>query len=341
MTTHVYVGLAGETAANRPMQSGLYRLAVGDEHWEVVTRGLPEAPAIRAIATDPQNAETVFVGTQHGPYRSADRGDHWEKVDIADHGLPVWSLAFDPRDPKVMYAGYENCEVFRSEDGGEHWAQLPVSVRFPEVTVSPGSNPAKRVLRLAVSPSSSSEIYGAIEVGGVIRSLDGGEHWENMSHGQYVNDDTVDMHGVLVGRWRPGSVLAIGRAGLFCSTDRGEHWASARLEPLNPKGQTYCRDIREVPGDPKTIWVAAGANFQSDVGVLFRSKDGGASWARVDMGVKPRSTMFAMAFDERHPQRMFCATTGGEVFASEDGGKLWTERPLPEGATQVYAVACA
>ena len=45
---------------------------------------------------------------------------------------------------------------------------------------------------------------GAIEFGGVIRSLDGGEHWENMSHGQYVNDDTVDMHGVLVGRWRPG-----------------------------------------------------------------------------------------------------------------------------------------
>ncbi|PYM94555.1 MAG: hypothetical protein DME08_17715, partial [Candidatus Rokuibacteriota bacterium] len=86
-----------------------------------------------------------------------------------------------------------------------------------------------------------------IEVGGVIRSLDGGEHWDNMSHGQYVNDDTVDMHGVLVGRWRPGLVFAIGRAGLFSSTDQGEHWASARLEPLNPKGQTYCRDIREVP----------------------------------------------------------------------------------------------
>ena len=149
-----------------------------------------------------------------------------------------------------------------------------------------------------------------------------------MSHGQYVNDDTVDMHGVLVGRWRPGMVLAIGRAGLFSSADQGEHWASARLEPLNPKGQTYCRDIREVPGDPKTIWVAAGANFQSDVGVLFRSKDGGVSWTRVDMGVKPKTTMFAIAFDERQPKRMYCATSGGEVFASEDGGESWAERPL-------------
>jgi photosystem II stability/assembly factor-like uncharacterized protein len=176
----------------------------------------------------------------------------------------------------------------------------------------------------------------------VIRSLDGGEHWENVSHGQYLNDDTVDMHGVLVARWRPGTVLAIGRAGLFSSTDQGAHWASARLEPLNDKGQTYCRDIREVPGDPKTIWLAAGASFfGSDLGVLFRSKDGGTSWSRVDMGVKPRATMFAIAFDERQPRRMFAATGGGEVFASEDGGTSWAERPLPAGATQVYAMGCA
>jgi photosystem II stability/assembly factor-like uncharacterized protein len=340
-TPYVYVGLAGETAPGRPVKSGLYRMAVGDDRWELATRGLPEAPAIRAIATHPELAGTVYVGTQHGPYRSTDHGEHWERLDIPDHGLPVWSLAFDPRDAKVLYAGYENCEIFRSGDGGEHWRQLPVTVRFPEITVAPGANPAKRVLELAVNPADRNEVYGAIEVGGIIRSLDGGEHWENMSHGQYLNDDTVDMHGVLVARWRPGTILAISRAGLFSSADRGGHWASAGLEPLNAKGQTYCRDIQEVPGDPKTIWVAAGANFQSDVGALFRSTDGGVSWSRVDMGVKPETTVFALAFDERQPRRMYCATTVGEVFASEDGGQSWFERHLPEGATQVYAMGCA
>ena len=340
-TSYVYVGLAGETAPGRPIKSGLYRMAVGDDRWEQLTRGLPEAPAIRAIAAHPRHPEIVYVGTQHGPYRSTDHGERWEPLDIPDHGLPVWSLLFDPRDANVLYAGYENCEIFRSEDGGNRWQQLPVTVRFPEVTVAAGANPAKRVLELCANPASPDELYGAIEVGGIIRSLDGGLHWENMSHGQYVNDDTVDMHGVLVGRWRPGTVFGIGRAGLFRSTDRGEHWASARLEPLNPKGQTYCRDIREVPGDPKTIWVAAGANFQSDVGVLFRSADGGQSWARVDMGVTPKTTMFAIVFDERQPKRMYCATSGGEVFTSDDGGQTWAERPLPEGATQVYAMGCA
>jgi len=226
-TSFVYVGLAGETAPGRPIKSGLYRMASGDDRWELVTRGLPEAPAIRAIATHPENSEIVYVGTQAGPYRSTDHGERWERVAISDHGLPVWSLLFDPRDSSVMYAGYENCEIFRSEDGGERWQQLPVTVRFPEVTVAPGANPAKRVLELAANPANPSELYGAIEVGGVIRSLDGGEHWDNMSHGQYVNDDTVDMHGVLVGRWRPGLVFAIGRAGLFSSTDQGEHWERA------------------------------------------------------------------------------------------------------------------
>jgi len=141
-----------------------------------------EAPAIRAIATDPEHADTVYVGTQHGPYRSTDNGEHWEKVDVPDHGSPVWSLAFDPHDGKLLYAGYENCEIFRSDDGGEHWQQLR-DVRFPEVTVAPGANPAKRVLKLAVNPANPDEVYGAIEVGGVIRSLDRGEHWQNMSHG--------------------------------------------------------------------------------------------------------------------------------------------------------------
>lgn len=343
MTSHksyVYVGLAGETAPGRVIQSGLYRMAEGDEEWQLLTKGLPQAPAIRAIAVHPYQPEIVYAGTQNGPYRSTDHGEHWEKVAVPDHGLPVWSLLFHPRDPNVMYAGYESCEIYRSEDCGETWRQLPVSVRFPEVTMAPGANPAKRILMMDASVADLNALYGAVEVGGIIRTLDGGEHWDNLSHGLYMNDDLVDMHGVLVSSWRPGTVFSIARAGMFRSSDWGDHWVHVPLEPLNPKGQTYCRSIREVPGDPKTIWVAAGANFRSDLGVLFRSVDGGLTFERVDLGFQPKSTMFGIAFDEREPRRMYCATSGGEVFASQDGGRSWIARPLPEGATQIYALAC-
>jgi photosystem II stability/assembly factor-like uncharacterized protein len=338
--SHVYVGLAGETAPGRPIQSGLYRMADGDDGWESLTRGLPEAPAIRAIAVHPQKPEVVYAGTQDGPYRSADHGDHWEKVNVSDHGLPVWSLLFHPRDPSVMYAGYESCEIYRSEDSGETWRQLPVSVQFPQVTTGPGANLAKRILMMSASAANSDELYGAIEVGGIIRTLDGGDHWENLSHGMYVNDDAVDMHGVLVSSLRPGTVFGIARAGLFCSADRGDHWSYVNLGPLNEKGQTYCRFICETPGDPKTIWVAGGPAFRSNKGVLFRSADGGLNWEQADLGFQPSSTMFGIACDQRHPSRMYCATNGGEVFGSSDGGQTWQAHSLPEGATQVYSLAC-
>src|SRR4030095_10385689 len=131
-TSYVYAGLAGETAPGRPVESGLYRMAADDHRWELMTHGLPEAPTIRAFATHPERAGTVVVGTQHGPYRSTDHGEHWERLDIPDHGSPVWSLLFDPRDSRVLYAGYENCEIFRSEDEGEDWRALPADARLPQ-----------------------------------------------------------------------------------------------------------------------------------------------------------------------------------------------------------------
>src|SRR5437588_87078 len=199
LRSYLYLGLAGETGPGRAVHTGLCRLADGSDEWELLQSGLPEAPAVRALAVHPLRSEIIYAGTQSGPYRSADHGEHWEKV----------------------------------------------------------------------------------------------------SHGQYVNDDTVDMHGVLASRWRPNSVYAIGRAGMFHSADGGDHWRTVPLEPLNPKGQIYCRDIREVPGNPRKLWVAAGGGFQSDVGVLLKSSDGGDSWTRVDIGLQPAHTMFALAFDER------------------------------------------
>jgi photosystem II stability/assembly factor-like uncharacterized protein len=337
--SYIYLGLAGETGRGRVVHSGLFRMADGSDQWERLEHGLPEAPAVRALAVHPLNPDIVYAGTQSGPYRSADRGEHWEKIDMPDHGLPVWSVLFHPHDPDVILVGYENCEIYRSDDAGEHWARLPVSVRFPEITTAPGANPAKRVLKLDASASQPDLLYAAIEVGGTLRSTDGGEHWENLSHGQYVNDDAVDMHGVLASRWRPGTVYAIGRAGMFHSADGGDHWRHVPLEPLNAKGQIYCRDLREVPGNPRKLWLAAGGAFQSEVGVLLQSSDGGDSWAQVGMGMRPAHTMFALAFDERRPARMSAATNGGEVYSSQDGGESWTSHPSPPGGTQIYALA--
>ena len=57
-----------------------------------------------------------------------------------------------------------------------------------------------------------------------------------------------------------------------------------------------------------------------------------------DMGVQPPHTMFKLAFEERQPSRMPCATNGGEVCCSLDGGDTWIGRPSQPGGTQTYAL---
>ena len=295
---------------------------------------------MRALAVHPAKPEIVYAGTQSGPYRSADRGEHWEKVELPDHGLPVWSILFHPHDPDVILVGCENCEIYRSDDAGEHWTRLPVSVRFPEITTAPGANPAKRVLMLDASASEPDHLYGAIEVGGTIRSTDGGEHWENLSHGQYINDDMVDMHGVLASRWRPGTVFGI--------APRRHVPQRRRRRPLEPRaaGAAQRQGADLLPRHPRGAGQPAPsvggrglAAFISDLGVLLHSRDGGDSWTQVDIGAPVPHTMFELAFDEHRPSLMSCATNGGEVWTSHDGGESWTPQPPPPGGTQIYALA--
>ena len=74
-------------------------------------------------------------------------------------------------------------------------------------------------------------------------------------------------------------------------------------------------------------------------GKLQAGVSDGESWDRVDIGMKPRDTMVALAFDDRRPGRMSCATNGGEVFSSADAGETWSAHPLPQGCKQIYALA--
>ena len=53
---YVYLGLAGETGRGRVIQSGIYRIANGSNEWEPLHNGLPEAPAVRALAVHPRAA---------------------------------------------------------------------------------------------------------------------------------------------------------------------------------------------------------------------------------------------------------------------------------------------
>jgi photosystem II stability/assembly factor-like uncharacterized protein len=350
--SYVYAGAAHWTSAgDKKNPGGLFRMTVGENRWEALTQGMPEAPEVRAIAIHPQNSQIIYAGTNSGPYRSTDGGDHWERLDFPDPAMVVWSIEFDPSNPQTMYLGTAPAFVYRSDNGGDSWKRL-ANARQPE-RVQMGFD--SRLIRLAVDPSNPNEVYAGVEVGGVMRSLDGGETWSDCSQGlldlaelphlkSKIGSDTeiegmMDTHALVVSKAQPGTVFLAVRMGLFRGAHQGREWEDIQIGRFSPL--TYARDIQVSPQDPRVMYACLSPAARSRDGSLYRSDDIGQTWKRLDHGVKANSTMMSVALHHTDPQQIYCNSRGGQVFGTQDGGASWHEYPLPSSIQDVYAVACA
>src|SRR6266446_1556716 len=303
----------------------------------------------QAVTLHPENPEIVYVGTQDGPYRSTDRGEHWERLGFPDRGMQVWSILVDPKDPSTLYAGTSPVAVYRSEDGGGNWRrladpQMPDRVRMPF---------ACRVMRLAKDPERPAEIYAVLEVNGVMRSLDNGESWEDCSTDLIRlagpaatprdREGMLDGHALSVSPALslspgPSTVFLAVRNGLFRSADRGSSWQDIEIGRFSPL--RYGRDIRVSPHDPRVLYACLSPAAQSTDGALYRSDDTGSSWRRFDRGVKAEATMMGVALHPRDPDQVYGVTRCGQIVGTRDGGYSWHEHRLPAGCEDTYAIAC-
>lgn len=351
MSGFVYAG-AGEWrgAAKDVRTGGLYRLRPGAEAWESLERGLPANVEVRAILVRPDDPQTVYAGTQDGPYVSTDGGDSWRSLNLPGDRRVVWSMCLHPTERGTMYVGTEHTSVFRTRDGGAHWDRLPVPE--PEGMIRKGF--PMRVVRIALDPSAPHHVYVAMEVGGLVRSLDGGDSWadcnapllamarEERLKSSIISDAShegmLDSHAVATSRTHPGTLHLANRMGIFASEDRGETWAEIGIGRFSPL--TYTRDVQVSLHDPETMYAALSIAAISDAGSLYRSRDYGRSWQRVDHGVSIDSTLMTIGQSPTSADRIWCGARRGQVFGTEDGGRSWSTRPLPR-VEGVYAVACS
>ena len=77
----VYAGVTrwgggGSKAAKPDTLGGVFRMKLGDYRWEHMMTGFPEVVHVHCITVHPKDKNVIFVGTQDGPYRSSDRGEH-------------------------------------------------------------------------------------------------------------------------------------------------------------------------------------------------------------------------------------------------------------------------
>jgi len=111
-------------------------------------------------------------------------------------------------------------------------------------------------------------------------------------------------------------ILGTAGWGVWHSPDAGKSWVRHRKPfPLNSRIQA----LAVLPGAARVL--AAG-----DTG-LYRSEDGGASWARIGVqGDIP--TIWSLAVDPADPATLFAGTRPAAVYRSRDGGQRWTRLPL-------------
>ena len=330
---------------------GLFRRTPGQTEWECIGNGLPERARVYCILVEGDDPQKLLIGTQYGVFRSRDGGDSWSDLGVPADERPILSLVVHPKDPNTIYAGSDYTAIFKTTDGGETWRRLNTVQPAGAIT---GCFPV-RVLKMAIDPSNPEEIYGALEVGGVIRSLDGGETWEDISQGILelseephlrnciLSDDLtegmMDLHALAVSAEQPGTVWIANRMGLFVSNDRGDHWKEFGINRFSKL--TYGRDIMVSPHDAKVFVAALSDSSRGVKGSVYCSSDTGETWQQLDHDISIDSTVMSVAVSGRDPKRVFCAARLGQVFGTEDGGKTWNALPLPEGVQDVRAVACS
>ena len=283
----IYVG-SGE-GLRRPDLStgdGIYKSTDAGNTWQHL--GLRDGQQVANILIDPQDPNRVFVavlGHPYGPnsergvFRSTDGGETWQKILYKDDDIGAADLAFDPKNPQIIYTDLWSSRrppwttgnpleghtggLFKSTDGGETWH--PLTKGLPTNAQGLGR------IGFGISPSSPNRIYALVdaapEVGGLYRSDDAGESWQRVNHEQRIWGRGSDFAWVRVSPENP-DIIYICNTSTYRSTDAGTSFTAIKGAP---GGDDY-HAVWINPENPRIILLAA------DQGATI-SVNGGETWS--------------------------------------------------------------
>jgi photosystem II stability/assembly factor-like uncharacterized protein len=307
-------------------------LAEADGHWDVELS--LEGSGAQCLAVEPADPETVHVGLRSGGLRrTTDGGRTW-----SDCGLPatdVYSVAVSPADGAV-YVGTEPSALYRSDDRGDTWRELRGLLELPSrPTWSFPPRPwTSHVRWIAPSPHHASVVLVGIELGGLMRSTDGGETWEDHRPGAQP-----DVHSLT---WHPrveGVAYEAGGGGTAWSEDWGENWQPAD----EGRDRHYAWSVAVDADDPGLWYVSVStgpyrAHRRGDPEAhIYRRENG--TWQALSGGLPdPLPAMpYALVAEEG---RLLAGLADGELWRSDDRGDTWSRCEL-RGAELDRIVALA
>jgi len=308
-------------------REGIAIIARERSAWQVAHRALTDRH-ISAIIMEPESGLTI-AGAFHGSVHvSADGGRTWEPRGNGLTQTNVYSLASARVDGHArLYAGTEPAHLFVSDDLGLHWTEVPSLRSVPSVPKwsFPAPPHIGHVKQINFDPGNPTTIYASIEVGGLLKSTDAGQSWQEFP------ELYEDVHRLMIHPSNSRCLYAVTGRGLYVSPDGGTTWKqwTGREDEIGgyPDGFVFC------PSDPQLIFMTAAHDAPGTwrtthfAGArISRSRDGGRSWEILHNGLPDRLQASIEAFcleESGNSSSIFAATTSGEVFCSEDLGKHW------------------
>jgi uncharacterized repeat protein (TIGR01451 family) len=135
-----YVAYNGFSPATPGRPGHLFKTTDGGEHWDNVSGNLPDSP-LNSIVLDPSFPNTLYAGTDVGPFVTYDGGFHWNALGTGFPIVGIWQLDFTPGDVaghRVLAAGTHGRGAFSMTDGTAVPA-LVVSKVDAGIPVGPGT----------------------------------------------------------------------------------------------------------------------------------------------------------------------------------------------------------
>ena len=257
---------------------GVVRMDEADDGW-VVELFLSGSGA-QCLAVDRGCGDGVCGVAGGGVRRSGDGGRSWVDCRLPEAG--VFSLAVSAVDGAV-YAGTEPSRLFRSEDGGRSWRELEALLELPSRPSwsFPPRPWTSHVRWIAPSPHDPDLLLVGIELGGLMRSTDGGESWEDHRPGAQRDVHSLTWHPRVAGR-----AYEAGGGGAAFSEDGGETWQAAD----EGRDRHYTWSVAVDPNDPDCWYLSASTGPYAAHGGgdpqarLYRRQNGG-DWRPLSGGL--------------------------------------------------------
>jgi hypothetical protein len=310
------------------------RLDESGSSWKVEL-SLPGSAA-QCLAVDPTDADIAYAGLREGGVRrTADGGRSWVDCELPAPG--VFSLAVSAADGAV-YAGTEPSALYRSDDGGGTWRELTGLLELPSrPTWSFPPRPwTSHVRWIAPSPHDAELLLVGIELGGLMRSTDGGTSWQDHRPGAQRDVHSLAWHARVEGR-----AYEAGGGGAAWSHDAGDTWSPADAG----RDRNYTWSVAVDPDDPEVWYVSAStgpfaAHGCRDPQARIYGRDDG-EWRALAGGLpEPIPAMpYALVAAEG---RLFAGLADGQIWESSDRGDTWRACALEGDAlTGLNALAYA